>query len=85
MEMSKYCKRKGFSRDEFKEYAEKVESTALKSKETAISLHGQDNGVYYSIGEILKKGKDEDFYYFVIDAMKKIGFEFILEKGLYRI
>ena len=82
MELSKYCLKKGMSKEMFfetkKQVAEKAEAAiALICKNPA---HGM--GMYFPTTEIIEQ--DYEFSFAVINALKEKGVEFIENGSLYR-
>ena len=83
MTISKFCKQLGMDLKGYRSYKAEIETKANELKEIANKKHSQGTGVYYQTSEILEVGSQES--YFIIDAMKEIGFEFINDLTLYRV
>jgi len=82
MELSKYCFKKGMSKEMFfetkKQVSEKTEAAiVLICKNPA---HGM--GMYFPTAEIIEQ--DYEFSFAVINALKEKGVEFIENGSLYR-
>lgn len=82
MNISKYCKQKDFTRDQYKAYKAAIEQKALAAYEKAKELHALDTGIYYPIDEIVEDNEEK---YFIIDALKKFDMEFTRHNTKYRL
>lgn len=80
MNMSKYCKNKGMNKEEYINFKNNIKTLAL-----AIAANTQTTkGVYKNINNIIKYNTDKNIKYFLIQELKKLGFEFIEDYTLYR-
>lgn len=80
MIMSKYCKDKGFTREEYKNFKYNIKTMADVIADSTKETHG----MYYSIDQIIKYNANTDIKHFLIQELKKLGFEFIEDYTLYR-
>ena len=80
MTIAKYCKEKGFSKDEYNNFKNNIEKTA-KTIRSNLKYRG---GMYYSTSDILHY-IDSDIKYFIIQELKKLGVEFRNNDEEYRV
>ena len=85
MEMSKYCKQKGMTLKEYKQFETNIKNTALAIYQTALTLHKADTGIYYPVTEIISFLSDIDVKCFIIQALKALNMEFYDNSTLYRV
>ena len=80
MNMANYCYKKGMTLDQYKQMQSNINATASTIYENSKLIHKHDTGVYYPINDIMNtvNGITETGY-FIIDALKKLGMEFITE------
>lgn len=80
MRMSLYCKQKGMTLAQYKQFQANINSAASTIFENSKAIHKHDTGVYYPLNDIMNtvNGITETGY-FIIDALKKLGVEFITE------
>lgn len=81
MNICKYCKEKGFSKEEYNNFKNNIIEVA-KAIRSQLSYK---NGVYYPTSDILKNWSNTDTKYFIIDALKELDIEFIDNNNFYRI
>jgi hypothetical protein len=80
MNMAKYCKGLGMDINGYEDYKKEIERVALEIKEKVSYTHG----MYYPIDDILGDVDDEYKKLYIIQALKKIGFEFYDNNTLWR-
>jgi len=88
MNIACYCKEKGMDLEQYEIFMDNVNKTAQAIFENSKAIHKHDTGVYYPLGDIMTvTGSITDLQYFIMDAMKKIGCEFIHEDNIiyYRV
>lgn len=88
MEIASYCKKKGMNLKQYKTFLDNVNKTAQAIFTASAAIHKHDTGVYYPLHDIMTvTGSITDLQYFIMDAMKRIGFEFIYEDNIiyYRV
>lgn len=81
MNMGKYCKSKGMSKEEYKNFVSNIKATACAIRATL----GYKGGMYYPVTDLFKYNANEDIKHFVIQALKKIDIEFIADNTMYRV
>lgn len=80
MNLAKYCKEKGMSKEQYNNFRNNITETA-----NAIKNNTPDTkGLYYPVNNILSFLSNNDMRRFVIQELKKLGFEFIEDYTLYR-
>jgi hypothetical protein len=72
MSIAKYCKEKGFSRDEFYNFKSNIEALALAIR-SQLTYKG---GMYYPTTELFKYNTIEDYKPLIINQLKELGIEF---------
>lgn len=82
MRLSKYCKDRNFTRDQYKQYKNEIENKALQAYEKAKELHALDTGIFYPIDEIVADNEEK---YFIIEALKDLNVEFTNHNTKYRL
>ena len=88
MNMATYCKSKGMNLEQYEQFTANITSTAQAIYENSKSIHKHDTGVYYPLNDIFNTiGGITEVGYYIMDTMKKLGFEFITESNtiLYRV
>ena len=81
MNICKYCKDKGMTKEEYFNFKNNI-------KEVAGAIRSQlayRGGMYYPTRNILKEYGNSDMKYFIIDALKNMGIEFIKDNEYYRV
>lgn len=81
MNMAKYCKNKGMTLEQYETFKSNIEATAQAIKANTSYTHG----MYYPVNDIISFMSDADIKGFIIQELKKLGFEFIENYTLYRI
>ena len=80
MRMSLYCKQKGMTLAQYKQFQANINSAASTIFENSKAIHKHDTGVYYPINDIMNTVNGiTDTDCFIMDALKKLGVEFITE------
>ena len=83
MRMSLYCKQKGMTLAQYKQFQANINSAASTIFENSKAIHKHDTGVYYPINDIINISNGlTDTTYFIIDALKKLHMEFIKEDNI---
>ena len=80
MTIAKYCKEKGFSKDEYNNFKNNIEETA-KTIRNNLKYCG---GMYYNTSDILHY-IDSDVKCFIIQELKKLDIEFRNNDNEYRV
>lgn len=83
MNMAKYCKQQGMTKEQYKEYKSAVEVEASAKIRQGKKIHKHIGGMYYLTNELLELKSERD--YFILNTMKGLGAEFINNNELYRI
>lgn len=81
MTICEYCKNKGMSKEDYKNFKSNTIATA---KAISQSL-GYKAGMYYSINELFTTGSDEDIKCLIINELKKLNVEFKDNDTMYRV
>ena len=81
MTIAKYCKQKGLSKDEYKNFKNNIEETAKSIRST---LH-YNGGMYYNVSDLFNWNADADIKYLIINELKKMNIEFFDNDTLYRV
>lgn len=81
MNISKYCKDKGFTKEEYLNFKNNIVSVAAAIR-SQLKYNG---GLYYPVNSILKEYSNKDMRYFIIQELKKIDIEFIKDNTFYRV
>lgn len=82
--MCKYCKDKGMSLKEYKEFKKAIETMSISIK-NQLSYNG---GMYYNINTLpplYNRLEDQEIKNFIIQELKKLNIEFIENNTMYRI
>ena len=81
MNICKYCKNKGMTKEEYFNFMNNIKATAgaIRSQLT------YKGGMYYPITDILKNNIDETMKLFLIDELKKLDIEFIKDNVYFRV
>lgn len=77
MNMADYCFEKGMELEQFEQYEKNIEAAAIAILQCVKSNYIVDNGVYYNTSEIINYQSDKIQAQFIIQELKKQGFEFI--------
>ena len=81
MTIAKYCKQKGFTKEEYKNFKNNIEETA---KVLRSSLH-YNGGMYYNVSDLFNWNADADIKCLLINELKKMNIEFFDNDTLYRV
>ena len=81
MTIAKYCKQKGFTKEEYKNFKNNIEETA---KTIRSSLH-YNGGMYYNVSDLFNWNADADIKCLLINELKKMNIEFFDNDTLYRV
>ena len=80
MRMSLYCKQKGMNLAQYKQFEANINNIASAIYKNSETIHKHDTGVYWPINNIMNTVNGiTQTGYFIIDALKKLGMEFITE------
>jgi hypothetical protein len=81
--MSLYCKQKGMTLAQYKQFQANINSAASTIFENSKAIHKHDTGVYYPINDIMNTIDGiTDTDCFIMDALKKLHMEFIKEDNI---
>jgi len=80
LNIAKYCKDKGMTKEEYINFKNNITSTA----KAILSKQNYTHGMYYPINDIINFLSDADIKLFIIAELKNLGFEFIENNTLYR-
>lgn len=81
MTICEYCKNKGMSKEDYKNFKANIIVTA-KAISQSLQYKG---GMYYSINELFTTGSDEDIKCLIINELKKLNVEFKDNDTMYRV
>lgn len=81
MTICEYCFNKDFTKDQYKNFKNNIESIA-KAINSTLTYNG---GMYYPVDEILKYNRDKDMKTFIINELKKLNVEFFDNDTKYRV
>ena len=81
MTICEYCKNKGMSKEDYKNFKANIIVTA-KAISQSLEYKG---GMYYSINELFTTGSDEDIKCLIINELKKLNVEFKDNDTMYRV
>ena len=81
MTIAKYCKQKGLSKEEYKNFKNNIEETAKAIRST---LH-YNGGMYYNVSDLFNWNGDADIKSLIINELKKMNIEFFDNDTLYRV
>ena len=81
MSIAKYCKQKGLSKEEYKNFKNNIEETAKAIRST---LH-YNGGMYYNVSDLFNWNCDADIECLIINELKKMNIEFFDNDRLYRV
>ena len=81
MTIVKYCKQKGLSKEEYKNFKNNIEETAKTIRST---LH-YNGGMYYNVSDLFNWNADADIKCLIINELKKMNIEFFDNDKLYRV
>lgn len=80
MNIAHYCHEKGMTLEQYKQFEANINSTASVIYKNSETIHKHDTGVYWPINNIMNTVNGiTQTGYFIIDALKKLGMEFITE------
>ena len=77
----KYCKNKGFNKEEYNLFKDNIKSVA----EAIRSQLTYKGGMYYPTNKIIDYRTNEDIRSFIIQELKLVGIEFIKDDSYYRV
>ena len=78
MNLGKYCKSKGFTKEEYKQFKLNIQAAAEAIKSQLVYC----NGMYFPTAEIVNEGELKPF---IIAELKKLNVEFFSNNELYRV
>ena len=81
MTIAKYCKQKGFTKEEYKNFKSNIEETAKTIKST---LH-YNGGMYYNVSNLFNWNGDPSVQCLIINELKKMNVEFFDNDKYYRV
>lgn len=81
MSIAKYCKEKGFTRDEFYNFKANIEALASAIRSQLV----YKGGMYYPTAELFKYNTIEDYKPLIINQLKTLGIEFRCNDEEYRV
>ena len=84
-EFAKYCKNRGFSKEEYKTITERFNKKADEIIAAGRELHNWSVGVYYPVAELFQLYVIEEYNGFLIHLLKVRGVEFREDCTLYRM
>lgn len=79
MNMAKYCKNKGMTLEQYHTFKNNIKVAAQTIKDQTTYTHG----MYYPVNDIINES-NPDIKCFIIQELKKLGFEFLDNSTLYR-
>lgn len=80
MTLAKYCKSKGMTLQEY----ENFQANIINTTQTIANQTKYTHGMYFPVNDIITYSPMSDMRMFIIQELKKLGFEFIEEYTLYR-
>jgi hypothetical protein len=80
MTIAKYCKNKGMTLEEYETFKNNIQQTAKAIQQQQNYTHG----MYYPVNDIITYSPNSEIFPFIIQELKKLGFEFIENYTLYR-
>ena len=81
MTIAGYCKQKGFSKEEYKNFKNNIINTASAIRST---LH-YNGGMYYNVSDLFNWNADANIKCLLINELKKMNIEFFDNDRLYRV
>ena len=81
MTIAGYCKQKGLSKEEYKNFKNNIINTAKAIRST---LH-YNGGMYYNVSDLFNWNADADIKCLLINELKKMNIEFFDNDTLYRV
>ena len=81
--IARYCKNLGMDLKGYKAYQKAVQDEAQAIFNKAQKIRPQDTGMYFPTSELLELKDERD--YFILNALKELGMEFLDNGTLYRI
>ena len=81
MTIAKYCRQKGLTKEEYKNFKNNIEETA---KAIRSSLH-YNGGMYYNVSDLFNWNGNADIKCLLINELKKMNIEFFDNDRLYRV
>jgi hypothetical protein len=81
MSIAKYCKEKGMSKEEYKQFTYNIKEVA-KAIRSTLSYKG---GMYYKVSDLFNWNADADMKHFIIQELKNLGIEFFNDNIEYRV
>lgn len=80
MTICEYCYKKGMTLEQYQTFKQNIINTAKAIQSQTSYTHG----MYYPVNDILTYCPHSDVKPFIIQELKKLGFEFIEDYTLYR-
>lgn len=81
MNICKYCKEKGMTKEEYFTFKDNIINTAKAIRE-GLKYCG---GMYYPVKDLFNWNSDSDMQYFIIQELKDMDIEFIKDNEYYRV
>ena len=81
MTIAKYCRQKGLTKEEYKNFKNNIEETV---KAIRSSLH-YNGGMYYNVSDLFNWNADADIKCLIINELKKMNIEFFDNDRSYRV
>lgn len=81
MNIGKYCKDKGWNKEEYKTFKDNIKTVAAAIR-SQLKYNG---GMYYPTTDIISYLGNENIKYFIIQELKKMNIEFIKDNEYYRV
>ena len=84
MSLAKYAKNKGMTLDQYEVLENNIKNTAIAIKQNYCTMYKTDTGMYYNIKILFNTSNLNDIQKFILQELKKLGFEFIENNTLFR-
>jgi len=84
MNLAKYAINKNMTLEEYETLKSNIEKTAMAIKQNYCTMYKTDTGMYYDIKILFNTTNLNDIQNFILQELKKIGFEFIENNTLFR-
>lgn len=81
MNICKYCKERGFSKEEYYQFCNNIKEVA-KAIRSQLSYKG---GMYYPTTDIIKDSVDSNIKEFIMQELNNLDIEFIKDGTYYRV
>lgn len=86
MTISSYCKSRGMTLAQYKQYEINIKTTAQAIFDLAKSLHKTGTGIYYPVNEIITyTGQHTQQEQFILNALSALGMDFYNNREEWRI